>query len=53
MLRAEVESNASNNEKLKVLKEERLGRDLNARVFAERKGNEEIRERVKEGEEKR
>ena len=36
-LRLEVEASASLNEKSRIQKDERLARDLNGRVFAERK----------------
>ena len=52
-LRTEVENVASQNEKLRIQKDERLARDLNSRAFAERKNNDILREQVKEAEEKR
>lgn len=53
-LRIEVETAASQNEKVRMTKgEERLAREINSRMFADRKGNEQLREQVKEVEDKR
>ena len=52
-LRVEVEASAQQNEKVRILKEERPSNDLNSRVFAERKQNEESRETIRDLEEKR
>lgn len=38
-LRTEVETVAVQNEKLRIQKDERLARDLNGRLFADRKPN--------------
>jgi hypothetical protein len=38
---------------LKIQKEERLNKDLNSRVFADKKQNEEVREQLRDVEEKR
>ena len=52
-LRTEAENVAGVNEKLRLQKEERSAGDLNGRVFAERRANEQAREELKEVEERR
>lgn len=44
VLRNEAENVSTQNEKLRIQKEERLARDLNGRLFADRKPNEQLRE---------
>eukprot|EP00347_Sterkiella_histriomuscorum_P003031 403365858 len=53
VMRVEVETVGSQNEKLKLSKEERLSRDLNSRVFADHKPNDQMREQLKEADDKR
>ena len=43
-LRSEVEGSAVQNEKLKIDKDDRLQRDLNSKVFVDKKGNEKLRD---------
>ena len=52
-LRTEVENTASNYEKIRVTKEERLAHDLNQKVFVDRSQNDQLREHLKDLEDKR
>ena len=52
-LRAEVETTATHNEKLRISKDERLNQDLNSRVFADHKPNDLLRDQLRGIDEKR
>ena len=52
-LRLEVEASSAQNEKIRIFKDERLAKDVNGRVFADRKPNDDAREQLRDTEERR